>query len=71
MKTSRDIANEIVRTAIDGNIDRANAMLGHAATSRREGSFRLRSAKYFVAAICLAIIFIGIDALDGKIIDHL
>lgn len=71
MKTSRDIANDILRTAIDGDIDCANTMLSQAASSRREGSFRPRSATYILAAICLALICIGIDALDGKIIDHL
>lgn len=71
MKSDRDIADEILAHAIDNDIDKANAMLGVALQAKRAASFRTHSAKYLVAIFCLALICLGIDALDGDIIDHL
>lgn len=71
MKSDRDIADEILAHAIDNDIEKANAMLGMALQVKRVDSFRTHSAKYLVAIFCLVVICLGIDALDGHIIDHL
>ncbi len=71
MKSDRDIADEILAHAINNDIKKANATLGMALQAKRATSFRTHSAKYLVAIFCLAVICLGIDALDGHIIDHL
>ncbi len=71
MKSDRDIANDILAHAIDGDIDRANAILDTTLAVKRQSSFRAHSAKYLVVLFCLVVICLGIDALDGHIIDHL
>lgn len=71
MKNDRDIADEILGHAMDNDINKANAMLGIALQAKRSTSFRTHSAKYLVAIFCLVVLCLGIDALDGDIIDHL
>lgn len=71
MKSDRDIADEILAHAMNNDIEKANAMLGMALQVKPANSFRAHSAKYLVVIFCLVVIFLGIDALDGQIIDHL
>lgn len=71
MKSDRDIANDILARAMDGDIDSANSRLDQALKTRRESSFRTHSTKYLIMVFCLVVICLGIDAMDGQIIDHL
>lgn len=71
MKSDRDIANDILARAIEGDIDAANSGLSAALGTRRESPFRVHSAKYLVVVFCLVVLCLGIDAMDGHIIDHL
>ncbi len=71
MKSDRDIANDILARAIDGNIDAANSALSSALDNKHESFFRVHSAKYLVLVFCLVVLCLGIDAMDGHIIDHL
>lgn len=71
MKSDRDIASEILTHAVDGDVSKANLLLGAALEVKRANSFRTHSAKYLALLFCLVVICLGIDALDGHIIDHL
>jgi len=71
MKSDRDIANDILAHAIGGDIEAANFKLNAALGIRSESPFRVYSAKYLVLVFCLIMLCLGIDAMDGSIIDHL
>ncbi len=71
MKSDRDIANDILAYAVDGNIEAANSELSAMLKIKRKSSFRVHSGKYLVMIFCLAVLCLGIDAMDGDIIDHL
>jgi hypothetical protein len=71
MKNDRDIADEIVDRAERGDLTGANLLLDTAVRTKRGTTFRAHSVKYLVALFWLAAICLGIDALDGSIIDYL
>ncbi|MBB4347923.1 hypothetical protein [Aliirhizobium cellulosilyticum] len=71
MKNDRDLASEIVDRAAIGDVEGANLLLNKAILQKTETTFRAHSVKYLVALFCLTVICLGIDALDGHIIDHL
>jgi hypothetical protein len=71
MKNDRETADDILDQALAGRIDYANALLSSAVEGERGGRFRAQATTYLIVIFSLAILCLGIDALDGRIIDHL
>lgn len=72
MKNERQIADEILDQAVAGNISAANSMIDAAVSdNRRKNGLRAHAFSYLLVVFALAALCLGIDALDGHIIDWL
>lgn len=71
MKSDREIANDILAHALNDNLKAANSILQAAIRVRRKYAFRAHSAKYLMFVFFITALCLGIDVLDGDIIDKL
>lgn len=71
MKNDREIADHILDLALSGKVENANALLENVVVSKSRSRFRVHGLPYLIVLFSLTLLCLGIDALDGDIIDHL